>query len=194
MSSVDNHDGRQYGRGRGDPRGPSRLEDPHVPHPGLRICRHATNPNPAPQRTSLVDGGVPGARRRRSPKRPRTARTCHAPTNSNSWRLTPEPTCTEGRRIWSWSRSRGAARARRRGTRLRSESHVLSLRHDLRRPEPGSGAGDLEGGGRRLAARGKGPHPGIRGGGRRVCPGAAATSAPVDHASRTGTGRTVRKP
>ena len=32
------------------------------------------------------------------------------------------------------------------------------------------------------------------GGGRRVCHGAPATSAPVDHASRTGWGRTVRKP
>ena len=32
------------------------------------------------------------------------------------------------------------------------------------------------------------------GGGRRVCHGAPATSAPVDHASRTGWGRTVRLP
>ena len=32
------------------------------------------------------------------------------------------------------------------------------------------------------------------GGGRRVCHGAPATSAPVDHASRTGLGRTVRLP
>ena len=32
------------------------------------------------------------------------------------------------------------------------------------------------------------------GDGRRVCHGAPATSAPVDHASRTGWGRTVRKP
>ena len=32
------------------------------------------------------------------------------------------------------------------------------------------------------------------GGGRRVCHGAPATSAPVDHASRTGWGRTVRRP
>ena len=31
-------------------------------------------------------------------------------------------------------------------------------------------------------------------GGRRVCHGAPATSAPVDHASRTGWGRTVRQP
>ena len=36
--------------------------------------------------------------------------------------------------------------------------------------------------------------PGSRGGGRRVCHGAPATSAPVDHASRTGWGRTVRLP
>ena len=35
---------------------------------------------------------------------------------------------------------------------------------------------------------------GTRGGGRRVCHGAAATSAPVDHASRTGWGRTARPP
>ena len=33
--------------------------------------------------------------------------------------------------------------------------------------------------------------PGSRGGGRRVCHGAPATSAPVDHASRTGWGRTA---
>ena len=38
------------------------------------------------------------------------------------------------------------------------------------------------------------PGPGSRGGGRRVCHGASATSAPVDHASRASGGRTVRLP
>ena len=36
------------------------------------------------------------------------------------------------------------------------------------------------------------PDLALRGGGRRVCHGAPATSAPVDHASRAGWGRTVR--
>ena len=55
--------------------------------------------------------------------------------------------------------------------------------------------------GTREAAGWRGRRPGAgwtvcagRGGGRRVCHGAPATSAPVDHASRTGRGRTARRP
>ena len=65
----------------------------------------------------------------------------------------------------------------------------------VREPQTGSAPGGA-GGGNRTSS----PSPARSGlvvpagGGRRVCHGAPATSAPVDHASRTGWGRTVRPP